>query len=341
MKIWIDFINTPQVSFFLPFISQLREQGHEFILTCRLSGNTVDILDQNQLEYTVIGKLAGSGILKKILYFPFRIYLLFRYVHKFRPDVAVGQSSFYLPIVSWILRVPSIYTNDNEHAKGNITGLIFANKLIFPQEWEKLSLINKRFIKKRLQYYPGIKEGIYLSQKKDIKNLVSEKEKRAIYFRPEPWSAQYYKGALNFFDDLLIELSSKYNIVVLPRDNNQKVHYQKEKFCKIKVAEKPILLEQIIADCLLFIGAGGSMTRELACLGVPVISVYQDKLLEVDKYLVDRKYMVVNPNITIEEIEKIIKSRAERTNPCSIMDEGNKAFNLIKSQILKINNGKN
>ena len=47
-----------------------------------------------------------------------------------------------------------------------------------------------------------------------------------------------------------------------------------------------------MGNCDLFIGAGGTMTREAAVLGIPTISVYQDTLLDVDNYLIQKGHMI-------------------------------------------------
>ncbi len=88
MKIWIDFINTPQVSFFIPFIEEFRKSGHEFLLTCRDSGNTVSLLHSNRLDFQIVGDVVKKSTLDKILYFPRRIIDLWRVVKKSRPDLA-------------------------------------------------------------------------------------------------------------------------------------------------------------------------------------------------------------------------------------------------------------
>ena len=56
MKIWIDFINTPQVSFFIPFLKEFKGNNHDILLTCRDSGNTVDLLSQQEIPFQVIGE---------------------------------------------------------------------------------------------------------------------------------------------------------------------------------------------------------------------------------------------------------------------------------------------
>ncbi|GAB1452038.1 hypothetical protein MASR2M47_20940 [Draconibacterium sp.] len=143
MKIWIDFINTPQVSFWVPFIKAFKNDNHEIILTCRDSGNTIELLKQQGLDYQIIGKKVGNGVLQKLLFFPKRVYQLYSYISKNSPDVAASQSSFYQPIVARILSIPCLYTNDNEHAKGNLFGFLFASKVILP-----IALKNEKFTKK-------------------------------------------------------------------------------------------------------------------------------------------------------------------------------------------------
>jgi len=335
MKIWIDFINTPQVSFWVPFINEFKNDNHEIILTCRDSGNTIELLKQQGLDYQIIGKKVGNGILQKLLFFPKRIYQLYTFISKKNPEAAVSQSSFYQPIVARLLGIPCLYTNDNEHAKGNLAGFIFARKVLLP-----IALFNEKFTKKwplrsKILFYPSVKEAIYLSQQPDLLPLIPC-GKSTIYFRPEPWSAQYYNGPLNFFDDTLLSLATEYKIIILPRDSNQIVHYRQEKFNKLVVAEKPLKLVDIISDCKLFIGAGGSMTRELAVLGIPVISIYQAEMLCVDKYLIEKGQMIVSPNITYKEIKDNLKNSNKLTNDLSILNEGKTSYNLIKQLIVNL-----
>jgi uncharacterized protein len=335
MKIWIDFINTPQVSFWVPFIEDFKNNKNEIILTCRDSGNTIELLKQQGLNYEVIGRKAGNGILQKMLFFPKRLFQLYAFISKNKPDVAASQSSFYQPFVARMLGIHCLYTNDNEHAKGNLAGFIFANKVLLPVALSSEKFTRKWPLRSKISFYPGVKEAIYLSQQPRLSQLV-QGNKTTIYFRPEPWSAQYYNGPLNFFDKTLLLLALEYNIIILPRDLNQGVHYQQEKFSRIKVALKPLKLEDIISDCKLFIGAGGSMTRELAVLGIPVISIYQAKLLCVDKYLAKKGRMKIKLDLTSEEIKLYLMTVNNIDKDLSILDEGKESYNIVKQLIVNL-----
>jgi predicted glycosyltransferase len=117
----------------------------------------------------------------------------------------------------------------------------------------------------------------------------------------------------------------------------QLLHYQQEKFSRITVPNEPIDFDEIIKDCNLFIGAGGSMTREAAILGIPTISVYQDTLLKVDEYLIENKMMLHEPYLTSNKVVNAIEQL--RINPPSIelINKGKKAYELLKSEILQYN----
>ena len=336
MKIWIDFINTPQVTFFVPFINEFKKNDHEVLLTCRDSGNTIEMLKQNDLTFNILGDKVGKGIIQKSLFFPRRLLKLFFFIRAHKPDIAASQSSFYQPVVAKLLRIPCLYTNDNEHAKGNLFGFLFATKVILPVALKGEDFTKKWPLKKKLSFYPSVKEAIYLSQDPELLNKASGK-KNKIYFRPEPWSAQYYTGPLNFFDNILLKLAGEYDLIVLPRDKNQAEHYKKEKFSRLVVAQKPLNLFTIVADCLLFIGAGGSMTREMAVLEIPVMSIYQSELLCVDKYLIEKGLMKINPQITYDEIKVLLNSSLQAKKELSVLKEGEESYSLIKNLIYNLN----
>jgi predicted glycosyltransferase len=335
MKIWIDFINTPQVTFFIPFINDFRKNGHEVMLTCRNSGNTVSLLENTGFPFVIISEGAGRGMLQKLFFFSLRLIKLFRYVKKNKPDIAASQSSFYQPVVARLLRVPCLYTNDNEYARGNLFGFLFACEVFLPKSLMGMSFVKRWPLKKKVFFYPSVKEAIYLSQQ-TFSDKTDHGKGTKIYFRPEPWSAQYYKGPLNFFDDILIKLSLNYEVIVLSRDQKQCAHYLQEKFNNLKVLLSPLTLGEIANDCLLFIGAGGSMTREMAVLNIPVISIYQSELLSVDNSLIDMGLMNINPRLSYDEIISFVNRPRNHIKETGALLEGIQSFNMIKKHIYNL-----
>ena len=337
MKIWIDFINTPQVSFFEPIIEGLTNQGHTFILTCRDSSNTVQILSQKGWNYTIIGNKAEKGLINKTISFPNRIRKLVNFLKKQNIDAAAGQSSFYLPLVAKILGIPSLYTNDNEHALGNIPAFIFADKIILPENYPLKKAWKQGASKRKTSLYPGVKEGIYLWKKgESIKQLRLQSKPKIIFIRPEPQTAQYYNGKTNFLDNLILNLKDSFQITLLVREKSQLEHYTGPKFKGISVPSKPIDFNLIAKDCLIFVGAGGSMTREMALIGIPTISVYQGDLLSVDKFMIDIGNMLHIPELSSTILEFEIQKIKEKSSNDLLIKKGKEAYLLLTESITSL-----
>jgi predicted glycosyltransferase len=335
MKVWFDFTNSPHVSFFKQLIGELKEEGHEVIITCRPLGNTIPLLKLYNLPYHIVGTHYGKANLNKILGFPIRIIQLYKFLKKNKPDIAIAQASYYLPVVAKLLGVRSIYTNDNEHAKGNLPAFVCATKILIPEFLDK-SRIKGLFVREdKIIQYPGIKEGIYLWNK--FLDFSQEKtmEERNVYIRMEPSLAQYYNGGSYFLDNVILELKDKVKIIIIPREKEQGDHYLNPKFSGVTVLEKPETFEEITGKCALFIGAGGTMTREMAVVGVPTISVYQDKLLMVDEYLIKLGLMKHCPKTTAEDILTTIKERSNdhSADKTLLLNKGREAYTLIKKML--------
>lgn len=337
MKIWIDLTNSPHVNFFARLIEELKSE-HELILTCRPLANTIELLDMFSIEYTVVGKHYGKRRFRKFFGFFIRVAQLFRFLRQRKPDVAISHSSFYSPLVSRLLGVRSIYLNDNEHAAGNKVSFLFADTIMVP-EFLNLEKVRAQWARPdKIISYPGVKEGVYLWYqgivKKESADADGGRTRKIIYIRPEPWAAQYYQGDSNFIDALLVDLQGDFEIILLPRDEVQKKHYQSERFSAVHIPDKPLGLQQIMQNCDLFIGAGGTMTREAAVLGIPTISIYQDKLLDVDRFLVKSGYMRHIPDLTAGQVRDCL--RQVEANPPSheLLEKGRAAYDLIKRTLV-------
>ena len=204
-KIWFDLSNAPHVNMFDQLIKELESEGNKVVITCRPLSNTIDLLNLKGINYTVIGVHYGKNIFKKIFGYPIRVYQLYRFLRKQNIDVAISQSSFHSPLTAWLLKAPSVYMNDNEHAVGNIPSFIFADRILLPEFFD-IKKAKKQFAKTtKIIQYPGVKEGIYLWRTK----LINNQNSNNIYVRPEPWLAQYYEGGTEFLDNLSADQMKK------------------------------------------------------------------------------------------------------------------------------------
>lgn len=339
MRIWFDLSNSPHINLFAGMIRELEGEGHEVVITCRPLANTIDLLDLHGFRYEVVGEHYGASFAKKALGYPVRVLQLRRYLADKRIDVAVSQSSFHSPLVAALLGVRSIYMNDNEHALGNVPSFLFASKIMVPEFLSAESLRRQLAREAKIQRYPGVKEGIYLwrlqQQLDSAARARAPGRKPVIYVRPEPWTAQYYKGDRNFMDELLLGIKNEANVVLLPRGRAQGEHYRDGRFEGLRIVDTALDIADIAPDCDLFVGAGGTMTREMAVLGIPTISVYQDELLDVDRYLLKSESFIHEPQLTSEQLLSVLRNASRRPADRVLLDKGREAYGAIKQAILE------
>lgn len=336
MKIWFDISNSPQVHLFKDMMEDLKQQGHEIVVTSRPLANTIELLDNENIKHTIVGKHYGKKLISKLFGYPIRVYRLWHFLRNKKIDLSVSQSSFHAPVAAKLLGIKSIYTNDNEHAVGNVPAFLFASNILLPQHFKIHNTLLLRLISKKIINYPGVKEGIYLWRKSYLKQNRNDHDLQKsykVYIRPEPSTAQYYNGGENFLDDFILQSKDQHKITVLPRNEEQRRHYASPQFKGIDMPKTVLLFDDIVKDCSVFIGAGGSMTREMALVGIPTLSVYQDKLLSVDHDLIAKKLLVYNPRFKFQDVEQLLMNNQLQEN--MFMVYGKKAYQLFLSTINK------
>jgi len=344
MKIWFDISNSPHVNMFAGLLSDLKQSGHQPVITCRPLANTVDLLRLENLDFTIVGDHYGKNIARKLFGFPVRVIQLYKHLADSGIDIAISQSSFHSPVTSQLLRVPAIYMNDNEHALGNIPAFLAAKRILIPEYLSLDKVTRQGGSSKKVRQYPGVKEGIYLWKLAEELDLVSEEQAKArpsVYIRPEPWTAQYYHGSINFLDDVIIALSKSANVTVLPRGNEQGAHYRDDRFKDATIVDGALNIHHIARDCDLFIGAGGTMTREMAVLGIPTISVYQDALLDVDQHLLHIGSFIHEPSLTPKSALRYLDAAARQGRRRELLEKGQLAYGLLKDELLSLAAGAN
>jgi len=334
VKIWFDLSNSPHINMFAALIRDLQRQ-HEVVITCRPLANTVDLLDLHRLPYTVVGRHYGKNFWAKVSGYPVRCWELMRFLRPHRIDVAVSQSSFHSPVVARLLGVRSIYMNDNEHALGNVPAFLAATMIMVPEFLSAENLRRQWANPRKVVNYPGVKEGLYLWE---LQQRLARPEQRVgrkkIYVRPEPWTAEYYQAASHFMDELLLGLIHEADVTLLPRGNAQAKHYHGARFAGLRIVDTALDIADIAPDCDMFIGAGGTMTREMAVLGIPTISVYQDNLLDVDRFLIEQNAYLHVPRLTAAQALDYLNTMARRPPNLDLLERGRRAYDLLKQNIV-------
>jgi len=105
---------------------------------------------------------------------------------------------------------------------GNIPAFICANTIMAPEFLTIKSLKKQWANPSKVLHYPGFKEDIYLlelDQRLHGHATFARPAKKStfVYFRPEPWTVQYYRGSPDFMAELLIGIKDDVDAVLLPR----------------------------------------------------------------------------------------------------------------------------
>jgi predicted glycosyltransferase len=138
---------------------------------------------------------------------------------------------------------------------------------------------------------------------------------------------------------MITALAQENTIKIVPRDQQQSEHFNalSRNNSNIIVLSDVQTVDKIADDCDLFLGAGGSMTREFAVMGIPTVSMYQDALLEVDKYLIKNNLLISEKDptkINLQFINKIIKADASIIHPQNdMLEKGKEARRVINEMI--------
>ena len=218
---------------------------------------------------------------------------------------------------SWLIRIPSVALGDYEYTSSTF-GNIFATKVLMPNVFSKDRLKKAGIRMSKVDFYPGIKEQIYINsnlRKEDIlKCFEIDKSKIIISFRPPSITAHYHNPESEIIMREIYNKISRYKdkifIIILPRTKKQSEdisNFVRRKSISFLTPEKPLSGIDLILNSDLVLGGGGTMTREAAVLGVPSYSFFKGPKGAVDEYLEKKGRLIF-----IDSLSKIENIRFEK-----------------------------
>lgn len=294
MKIWIDISNAPHVHFFRALIPELGKKGHEVVVTARDFGPICRLLEDLGIGYNCIGSHGGRDLEKKLLKNVERVRELAEFISRERPGLGLFKYSVEGSRVCFGLGIPSISVIDNEHAESQNRLIVpFSDLVISPNAiergvWEKLGA-------REVKQFHGICELAHYSDFKPsgdvLKELEISRKENIIVARPEPFFASYCRRHSKLYRVLegLRRESPESRIVYVPRNEEDSRIFRRIE--GMIVPGKPIDSLSLYNFAGVMIGAGGSMNREACVAGCPAISLYPERLLAVDRLLIERGVM--------------------------------------------------
>jgi predicted glycosyltransferase len=185
---------------------------------------------------------------------------------------------------------------DYEYQPANHLAFRLASRIIVPASFPAERLRSYGASAGKVRRYHGTKEDVYLADfqpdasfAKQLCELGVHPDNVLVLMRPPAHDALYHRFQNELFDEALTLLLKKEDVqvVLLPRNETQRVAYSALEIERLIVPAQPLDGANLIAASDLVISAGGTINREAAALGVPVASIYAGKWAAVDEALVN------------------------------------------------------
>lgn len=296
MNVWIDLSNSPHALLFSPISRRLQDAGHDVSVTARDNAQTVELARQQWDDVTVIGGRSLNGRLAKGRGMIQRIADLTSWARRAQPDVALSHNSYGQIVAARRLGIRAVTAMDYEHQPANHLAFRLASTILLPTALRDAPLRRQGAAPRKTRFYDGLKEEVYLGDFEPSLQVLSEVGVRRqagdvlVVARTPPTGALYHRSDNPLFGQIL-ELVSRQpgaTCVTLCRHPEQRRELAALKLENLIVPEHAVDARSLLHAADLVVGAGGTMTREAALLGVPTLSIFAGRSPAADRWLEQR-----------------------------------------------------
>jgi uncharacterized protein len=292
VRVWIDLSNSPHPLLFAPVAERLEREGHEVVITARDNAQTVELARERWHQVEVIGGQSPRGKAAKAATIVRRVDGVRRWGARKRPDVALSHNSYAQIVAARVLGIPAVTAMDFEHQPANHLAFRLAKVVLVPEVLPSRVLRTQGASPRKLVRYPGLKEELYIGDfEPDDRILdtigIAPRPTTVVVVRTPPSRAIYHPSAHPLFEQALRSVCSQDDMVcvVLPRHPEQVAAIERLGLCNCVVPDAAIDSRSLIYAADAVIGAGGTMTREAALMGVPTWTLFAGSTPAVDHWL--------------------------------------------------------
>jgi predicted glycosyltransferase len=325
IKIWIDLENTPHIPFFRPIIRELRNQGHQVVLTARDGYQTCEMAGFHALDYHKIGRHYGRHLTAKVCGLLVRSGQLLRFARHEKPALALNLGSRSQNLAAKLMGIPVVEIMDYEHTAE--PSLLESRWCLTPEVVH--AAIYAGNPSTRILTYAGIKEDVYVPDFRpdtSILDLLGLRDAMVVVtVRPAATEAHYHNPAAEALFVRLMErvlASPGVKAVLLPRNKRQERDLRTQYphwFEGTKVVVPPAVVDglNLIWHSDLIVSGGGTMNREAAAMGVPVYSVFRGRSGAVDRHLCEQGRLVLIETLADVDHKIRLEPRAKHALPAA------------------------
>jgi predicted glycosyltransferase len=270
MKIIVDINHPAHVHLFKYVIAELRNHGHNVIITASQKDISYKLLDAYGFDYIKMGTY-GDSLAKKLINFPILDCRMVKAVLQHQPDILTGVASSRIAHAGFLCRKKTFVLDDTEHSTGEIALYKpFATNILTPSAFT--SDLGRKQIR-----YEGFHQLAYLHPnyfKPDASILdylkVGEGEKFVI-MRFVSWRASHdigHKGLSIEMKRKSVQELSKYAKIFITSEGELP-----QDLGPYRITIPPEKIHHALYYAAMYFGDGGTMASESAVLGTPAINI--------------------------------------------------------------------
>lgn len=282
MKIWHDACTGKHVRYGVAIAKRFRRIGYEVVLTTRKHPDTVPIAKLLNESFIIVGKYNPKSLLSRLMEGARRQLSFCKIFRENVPDVAISHGSVEQIRFAFGLRIPTITTVDTPYAEAVLRLTLPLADFIVTSRGIPKRALQKYNVGGKIVQFDGVDEVAWV---RGFKPLIKyDYGSPLIVVREVERKAVYAKGEFSFVG-LAKKLTRLGTVIFLPR-------YRRRAIKGLIVPKGFIDSASLVAQADLFVGAGGTITREAALQGTPAIVVDVFKGQFVNDYLVEKGFPI-------------------------------------------------
>lgn len=327
MKVWIDCSNSPHPLLFAPVARRLEQTGHQVMVTARDNAQTVALARERWPAVEVIGGVSPRRRWAKVATLTERVSDLRRWASAAKPDVALSHNSYAQIVAARSLGVPAVTAMDFEHQPANHVAFRLATTVVVPEVLPPEVIHRQGAAGAKVVRYSGLKEALYVGDFEPDPQILgklglSRRPRILVVARTAPTRAVYHGSSNPLFESALHTVCAQPGVVcvVLTRHTEQIAAIERLGLDNCIVARTAVDSRSLVYAADVMIGAGGTMTREAALMGIPTWTLFAGKTPAVDLWL-ERRGML--RRLTgVGQLAHLEPRRAEPLTPDALRERG-------------------
>jgi len=328
VRIVVDISHPGHVHYFKHFIREMKEKGHEVLITASEKDITFKLLEKYHLEFENMGSY-GTSLISKLANIPIIDIRYYQLMKSFKPDIFVGFGSIRAAHVSFLLRKPCINFEDTEHSTEQIRlYLPFVDAVCTP------SCYTQDLGKKQIRF-DGYMELASLHPNRFTPNpaVLAELDLAEgdpfIIVRFVSWEASHDVGQHGIRDKVgLVKALESYGRVLITSEGALPEELQ-----PYQIRVSPEKLHDLLYYATLYVGEGGTTASECAVLGTHAIYVNTLGLGYITEE--NGKYHLVSDFSSRTRTDETVLAEARKLlqNPDLRKEAKQKSATLVKEKI--------